>query len=54
MIVKDSQLKQSQSKEDYPMFLSTAQREHLLQSKIARAVAAVQQKKHDHKNFERS
>ena len=54
MIIKESQLKQSQPKEDYPMFLTTAEREQLLQNKVARAIAAVQKRKHDHKDFEHS
>lgn len=54
MKVTESQLKQSQHQEDYPMFLSTAQREQLLQNKIARALAAIKERKHDHKDFERS
>ena len=54
MIVKESQLKQSQHREDYPMFLSTAERQQLLQNKVARAVAAVQERKHDHKDCEHS
>ena len=54
MILKDSQLKQSQQSSDYPMFLTAEQREQLFKDKFARALLAVQRKKQDHKNFERS
>jgi hypothetical protein len=54
MIVKESQLNQSQQSQDYPMFLSAEQREQLFKDKFARAVLAMQRKKQDHKDVEHS